>query len=118
MKLLGPPKNFEFKAYEVVETVSEDTREFVVVFIGGQEKGRTGIEAKSKFKDWRAELPVGNYPMRFEVWDSTDGVLGVRRPDDLQPRERFVRIEPGQKTSAVLKFYDKGRQNFLYITRE
>ena len=114
----GPPANFEFGAYEVVETASEDIREFVVVFIGGQEKGRTEMAPKSKLKSWQAELSAGNYPMRFEVWDSTDGVSGARRPDDLQPRERFIRIEPGKKTSVVLKFYDKSRQNFLYITRE
>ena len=118
LKPAGPAANFEFSAYEVVETPAEDAREFVAVLVDGQEKGRTPVAPKSQLKSWRAELPAGNYPMRFEVWDSTDGISGARRPDELQPRERFIRIEPGQKTVVVLKFYDKGRQNYLYITRE
>ena len=118
LKPEGPTANFEFSAYEIVETPSEDIQEYVTVFINGQEKGSTEIDLKSRLKFWRTELSPGNYPMHFEVWDSTNGITGVRRADDFQPRERFVRVEPGQKTSVVLKFYDKGRQNFLYITRE
>lgn len=112
------PANFELSAYEVVETPEADTLEFVQVFVGGELKGRTQAAAKSMPKLWRGNLPDGNHPMRFEVWDSSDGVSGLRRPDELQPRERFVRIEPGQKTSVALKFYDQGRQYLFYLTRE
>jgi hypothetical protein len=56
--------------------------------------------------------------MLFEVWDSSDGVSGVRRPDGQQPPQRRVRVEAGYKTSVVLKLTDSGRQAFFYITRE
>jgi len=112
------PSNFELSAYEVVVTPEDDTLEYVAVFVDGQLKGRTEVAAKSRPKLWRGMLPEGNHPMRFEVWDSTDGVSGVQRPDDLQPRERFIRIVPGQKTGVVLKLYDRGRRHLFSFTRE
>ena len=110
--------NFELNSYEVVDTSEEDTLEYVQVFMDGQVQGRTEIAAKSRPKFWRAQIPEGNHPMRFEVWDSTDGVSGVRRPDDLQPVERFFRVEPGKKTSVTLKLTDRGRQPLFSVTRE
>jgi hypothetical protein len=110
--------NFELNAYEVVGTPEEDTLEYVQVFMDGQVQGRTEIAAKSRPKLWRAQIPEGNHPMRFEVWDSSDGVSGVRRGDDLQPAERFFRVEAGKKTGVTLKFTDGGRQSLFYVTRE
>ena len=110
--------NFELSSYEVVGTPEEDTLEYVQVFVDGQLQGRTEIAAKSRPKLWRGRLQEGNHPMRFEVWDSSDGVSGLRRPDDLQPTERFFRIEPGHKTSVTLKLTDGGRQPLFYVTRD
>ncbi len=110
--------NFEFNSYEVVGTPEEDTLEYVQVFVDGQPQGRTETAAKSRTKLWLGQIAEGNHPMRFEVWDSSDGVSGARRPDELQPGERFFRIEPGQKTRVTLKFTDAGRQSLLYVTRE
>ena len=114
----APAFNFELQAYEVVGTTEEDTLEYVEVYLGGQLQGRTETAAKSRPKLWRGVLPEGNQPMRFEVWDSTDGVSGIRRPDELQPRERFFRVEAGKKTGVTLKITDEGRQPLFYVTRE
>ena len=113
-----PAFNFELQAYEVVGAPEEDTLEYVEVYLGGQLQGRTETAAKSRPKLWRGVLPEGNQPMRFEVWDSSDGVSGVRREDVLQPRERFFRVEPGKKTGVTLKITDEGRQPLFYVTRE
>jgi len=110
--------DFELTTYEVVATSEEDTLEYVQVFVDGRLQGRTETAAKSRSKFWRGDLPEGNWLMRFEVWDSTDGVSGVRRPDELQPRERFFRVEPGKKTFVTLKLTDQGRQSALSIARE
>ena len=112
------PVNFELSAYEVVESAEADTLEYVQVYRAGQLLGRTETAAKSRPKLWRGELPEGNWPMRFEVWDSSDGVSGLRRPDEAQPRERFMRVEPGQRLGVVLKLFDQGRQYLYAITRE
>jgi hypothetical protein len=113
----GSP-NFELRFFEVVATPEEDALEYAQVFMDGRLQGRTEIAAKSRPKLWRSQIPEGNHPMRFEVWDSTDGVSGVRRPEDMQPGERFFRVEPGKKTSVTLKFTDRGRQSLFYVTRD
>ncbi|MCX5797463.1 MAG: hypothetical protein NTY77_18380 [Elusimicrobia bacterium] len=110
--------NFELKAYEVVGTPEEDTLEYVQIYVGGALQGRTETAAKSRPKLWLGRIAEGNHPMRFEVWDSSDGVSGLRRPDGLQPAERFFRVEPGKKTTVTLKFTDQGRQSLFYVTRE
>lgn len=110
--------NFELSSYEVVGTPEEDTLEYVQVFLDGRLQGRTEVAAKSRPKLWLGRISEGNHPMRFEVWDSTGGASGVRRPEDLQPRERFIRVEPGFKTSAVLRFSEQGRRSLLSITYE
>ncbi len=110
--------NFELNSYEVVGTPEEDTLVYVQVFVDGRLQGRTEIAAKSRPKIWSWRILEGNHPMRFEVWDSTDGVSGVRRPDDVQPGERFFRVELGKKTSVTLKFTNRGQQAFFYADRD
>ena len=110
--------NFELSSYGVVGTPEEDTLEYVQVFVDGALQGRTETAARSRPKLWLGRVSEGNHPMRFEVWDSSDGASGMRRPDDLQPGERFFRVEPGKKTRVTLKFTDGGRQSLFYVTRD
>jgi len=114
------PANFALEAYEVVESPEDDTPGFFAVYLGTETEpqGRTEIAPKSRRKRWLGALPEGNHLMRFEVYDSTDGVSGLRRPGEAQPRERFIRVEPGKNTSVVLKLYDRGRQSLFSVTRE
>lgn len=110
--------NFELESYEVVGTPEEDTLEYVQVFVDGQLRGRTETAVRSRPKLWLGQIAEGNHPMRFEVWDSSDGVAGVRRLDELQPGERFFRVEAGKKTRVTLKLTDGGRQSLFYVTRD
>lgn len=112
------PANFELEAYEIPESVEADTPEFFAVYVDSEYRGRTDIAPKSQRKRWLAELPEGNHLMRFEVCDSTDGVSGVPRPADAQPRERFVRVAPGERTRVVLKGTERGRQFVFEVARE
>ena len=118
--LPAPPANpnFVLKLREVVDSLAEDTTSYALAFIDGAGAGRTPAAPRSEEKAWSAELPEGNHLMRFEVWDSTDGVSGIVRPGSLQPRERFIRVLPGQKTEVRLRFFDRKRRHDFEITRE
>lgn len=113
-----PAPNFELAAYQVVEDPEDDTLEYFEVFLGTQAVGRTDIAPKSRRKLWLGALPEGNHLMRFEVFDSTDGVCGVSRSPERQPRERFIRVAPGQMTRLVLKAYDQGRRFLFNVSRD
>lgn len=117
---LPPPPadpNFQVRVREVVDTSADDTTSYALAFIDGVEAGRTPAGPRSEEKSWSAVLPEGNHLMRFEVWDSTDGVSGVARPQALQPRERFIRVLPGQMTEVRLRFFDRKRRHDFEITR-
>lgn len=111
-----PDANFELTLREVVAAPEEDTMVYAEVFIDAQPAGKIGPGRRSEEKRWEARLEEGNRLMRFEIWDSTQ--TASRWPEELQPRERFIRVEPGLKTKADLKFYDRGRQHDLQILRE
>lgn len=111
----APSANFELVLREVVATAEEDTPVYAEVFVDGRPAGRTQEGPRSREKLWRAELEEGNRLLRFEVWDSTEPAR--RWPDEMQPRERFIRVEPGMTTKVDLKFYDRGRQYDLVVGR-
>jgi hypothetical protein len=111
-----PDANFELILREVVGTPEEDSPVYAEVFVDGKPAGRTEPGLRSQEKRWEARLEEGNRLMRFEIRSSSE--TAGRWPEDLQPRERFIRVEPGLKTKADLKFYDRGRQYDLQVLRE
>lgn len=113
----GPAQaNFELIVREVVATPEEDEPVYAEVFVDGLPAGRAGPGPRSKEKIWRSNLEEGNRLLRFELWHSS--AVPAAWPADYQPRERFIRVEPGFKTKVDLKFYDRSRQYDLDISRE
>lgn len=110
-----PPaaSNFMLTMYEVVGSPEEDTPAWAEVFVDGQPSGRTPEGPRSQPKSWGAVLPEGNRLLKFVVQDST-GAWSAER----QPRERFFRVEPGQRTVVTLKYFDRGRQHELLVDRQ
>lgn len=108
-----PASNFMLTLYEVVASPEDDTPVFAEVWVDGQPAGRTPEAPRSQPKSWGSVLPDGNHLMRFVVQDST-GAWSA----DRQPRERFFRVEPGQRTVVTLKYFDRGRQHELTVDRQ
>lgn len=108
-----PASNFVLTLYEVVANPEEDAPVFAEVFVDGQPAGRTPEAARSQPKSWGAVLPEGNRLLKFVVQDSTSAWNA-----DYQPRERFYRVEPGMRTSVVLKYYDRGRKHSLSVDKQ
>lgn len=110
--------NFTLTVYEVVENPEDETDAYAKIFVDGIEAGKTPSAPKSLEKKWDSVLPVGNRLMRFEYWTQTKAGEWTRAPDELQPREKFFRIEEGLRTQVILKFSDKGRNNAVTFSRE
>lgn len=108
-----PASNFVLTVYEVVANPEEDSSVFAEVLVDGQSAGRTPEGPRSQPKTWAALLPEGNRLLKFIVRDSTGPWSEAR-----QPRERFFRVEPGMRTSVVLKYYDRGRKHDLAVDRQ
>ncbi|MBI5211054.1 MAG: hypothetical protein HY927_13875 [Elusimicrobia bacterium] len=113
-----PEANFELATFEVVENPEEDTVSFVKVFVDGEAAGQTQAGPKSSEKRWQSRLTAGNRLVRLEAWAVSPSGEAQLAAGDIQPRERFVRVEEGQRTKVSLKFYDKGRKNSLQVARE
>lgn len=109
--------NFTLTVYEVVENPEDESDAYAKVFVDGLEAGQTPSGPKSSEKKWDGVLPTGNRLMRFEYWTLPKAGEWTRAPDELQPREKFFRIEEGLKTQVILKFFDKGRDNAVTSSR-
>ena len=129
--IIGPPPQPPVQAFvipaeatfiltvsEAVGNPDEDLPSFVKVFVDGREAGRTATEPKSKERRWGEAVAPGNHLFRFEVW--VQPTVGEPAPvrADWQPPERFIRVEPGQRTLVSLKFVDGGRRHALQTQRE
>ncbi|MBI4679502.1 MAG: hypothetical protein HY748_18165 [Elusimicrobia bacterium] len=110
--------NFELVAVEVVESPEEDAVALVKVYVDGELAGQTQAGPKSSERRWQGALKAGNRLMRFENWSVGPSGEPELMAEDFQPRERFVRVEDGARTKVSLKFFDKGRQNTLQVSRE
>jgi hypothetical protein len=110
--------NFVLIVSEAVGNPDEDLGSYTKVFLDGQEFARTPVGPMSEEKRWGAKLDVGNHLFRFEKWDlPMVGDWGLMDAQ-WQPPERFIRVEPGQRTVVRLKFFDTGRGHSLQIARD
>lgn len=130
--LVGPPpqpippaeakpvytNNFVLTVSEAVADSSQDLPSQTRVYVDGKLAGQTDVSPKSHDKSWGAALPDGNHLFRFEQWVLP--AIGEWAPlaDQWQPRQRFIRIEPGQRTLVTLKFSANERRYGLQIARD
>lgn len=113
----SPAANFEVLVHEAVERPDEEGTSYAKVFIDGAFVGQTTEGPKSVEKFWRGPLAAGNRLLRLEYWVLPGLGEWERLPEDRQPRERFVRVEEGPKTSVRVRFFDKARRNSLQVHR-
>jgi hypothetical protein len=112
----GGEANFELVVDEGGVGPAEDYPVYAEVFVDKRPAGRTGAGRRSAPKRWKGNLPEGNHLMRFEIHDErADGASRWR--DDLQPRERFIRVDRGSRTKVLLHFLDRGRRYEISIER-
>ncbi len=113
-----PESNFVLTVYEVVETPEEDVLSYTRVYIDGQFAGETTAGPKSSEKTWETRLDAGNHLVSFERWAVGAGGALEKLPEEMQARERFVRVETGKRTKVLIKFFDRGRRHVPRVTRE
>lgn len=116
----GAPQeaNFVVKIDEIVEKAEEEGSSYANVFVDGAQAGQTSMGPKSREKRWEGALPVGNRLVRIEYWVLPGLADWARLPDQYQPRERFVRVEPGKRTIMAVRFHDKARRHSVNVSRE
>ena len=109
--------NFELTVTESVPSPDEDGLSFTRVIVDGVDKGQTPVGRKSQERTFSLQLSTGNMPVRLEQW----ALLGAdwqRLDDSRQPRERFVRIEPGTVAKLKLHFAEREASHSLSVTRQ
>ncbi|MEK7384424.1 MAG: hypothetical protein AAB262_14205 [Elusimicrobiota bacterium] len=110
--------NFILVVTESVPNPADDGVSFTKVFVDGQEAGKTGVGRKSEERALKLKLPAGNQPLRLEHWTLPPVGEWTRLDDALQPRERFVRIEPATIARLLLRFSEGAASNTLTLSRE
>ena len=110
--------NFILVVTESVPNPDDDGVAFTKVFVDGQEAGKTGVGRKSEERTLKLKLPVGNQPLRLEHWFLPPVGEWTRLDDALQPRERFVRIEPATIARLMLRFAEGESSHILTLSRE
>jgi N-acetylneuraminic acid mutarotase len=110
--------DLEILTYEVTGANTEESYCYAKIYADGKLLGQTETAQRSRPKRWLGTLPAGNHPLRIELWDRLSTEESARRPEDQQPRERFVRVEPGTNTKVELKLSDSGRRYSYIVTRE
>lgn len=116
---IGSP-SFELTVHEVIASAFQDTAVILRIYAAGVLLGETTPAPRSQPKRWSAAIPDGNHLLRVEICDAvvTDGTFTFKPwPPERQPRERFIRVLPGELTSVMIKFFDAGRQNELAVER-
>ena len=108
--------NFELVVSETVPTPEQDGLSFTRLVADGADRGQTPVGRKSETRTLSVELPAGNLPIRLEQW-VLNGADWKRLDDPLQPRERFVRIEPGTVARLRLHFAEGEASNSLTLER-
>lgn len=110
--------NFLLVVSEAVDSAADDLGSYTRVYVDGKPAGETPVAPKSQEKEWGALLPAGNHLFRFEKWNLPSTGDWAMLDPQWQPVERFIRVEPGQKTIVSLKFYDGGTKNDLRVVRQ
>jgi hypothetical protein len=103
---------------EAVGTPETDAMAYARVFLDGQEAGQTPVARRSDPKTWSARVAPGNHPLRVEYWTLPGAGDWEKLPDYRQPRERFVRVEPGTITRVKLRFAQGAKSYGLQVSRE
>lgn len=109
--------NFEVVVVEAVPNADEEGVSFTMIFVDGKEAGKTEVGPRSQEKRVRLKLPFGNLPVRLEHWFLPPVGEWTLLQEDLQPRERFVRIEEGTIARLTLRYDPAGRPS-LSLSRE
>jgi len=113
-----PDPNFILVVTESVPNPDDDGIAFTKVFVDGKEAGKTAVGRKSEERQLKLKLPLGNQPLRLEHWTLPPVGEWTRLDEDLQPRERFVRIEEGTIARLQLRLAEGESSNTLTLTRE
>lgn len=115
---IPPQANFLLVVSETVASPDHDIGSYTKVFIDNLPAGETRIAARSVEKTWGVEISTGNHLFRFQKWELPDTGDWTELDPQYQPPERFIRINPGDKTIARLKFYDDALRHSLQIERQ
>lgn len=110
--------NFILLVSEAVPSPDQDGGSFTAAFVDGARVGKTGTGRKSEEHSLKLKLPIGNQPVRLEHWILTSSGEWTRLADELQPRERFVRIEDGTIARLWLRFSECASSHQLTLGRE
>jgi hypothetical protein len=110
--------NFLLVVDESVPNPADDGVSYTKIFVDGQEAGKTAVGRKSEERTLKLKLPPGNVLIRLEQWVLPPVGEWTRLADALQPRERFVRIEPGTVARLELRFSDGEAYNTLTLSRQ
>jgi hypothetical protein len=110
--------NFILAVDESVPNPGDDGVSYTKIFVDGKEAGKTAVGRKSEERALKLKLPPGNVLIRLEQWVLPPVGEWIRLDDALQPRERFVRIEPGTVARLELRFSDGEAYNTLTLSRQ
>ncbi|HXS99772.1 MAG TPA: hypothetical protein VN915_03805 [Elusimicrobiota bacterium] len=110
--------NFILVVNESVPNPDDDGVSYTKIFVDGKEAGKTAVGRKSEERELKLKLPPGNVLIRLEQWILPGVGEWTRLDDSLQPRERFVRIEPGTIARLELRFSDGESYNTLTLSRQ
>lgn len=110
--------NFILTVEETVPNPDDDGVCFTKVFVDGKESGKTAVGRKSVSRSLKLKLPLGNHPVRLEQWLLPPVGEWAPLEEELQPRERFVRIEEGTIARLLLRFAEGESSNSLTFSRE
>ena len=110
--------NFILVVDESVPNPDDDGVSYTKIFVDGKEAGKTAVGRKSEERELKLKLPPGNVLVRLEQWVLPSVGDWTRLDDSQQPRERFVRIEPGTVARLELRFTDGEAYNTLTLSRQ
>jgi hypothetical protein len=110
--------NFLLVVDESVPNPADDGVSYTKIFVDGKEAGKTAVGRKSEERTLKLKLPPGNVLVRLEQWVLPPVGEWIRLADAQQPRERFVRVEPGTIARLELRFSEDEASNTLTLSRQ
>jgi len=110
--------NFILVVDESVPNPDDDGVSYTKIFVDGKEAGKTAVGRKSEERILKLKLEPGNVLVRLEQWTLPGVGEWTRLEESLQPRERFVRVEPGTVARLELRFTDGEAYNTLTLSRQ
>lgn len=114
----GQIPNIEVVVIEVVDSAEADELAYTEISIDGEPAGRTTAGPRSSERRWSARLPRGNHLLKMEQWRVSPTGEASPLAEELQPRERFVSVDAGQKTKIQLRVSEQGRRQDQTLSRE